>query len=192
MVSQMALERRENAVAEIPGSHWASIVTHARFFRPATEKVNNADLSPELAHRRYEILTSECGFSALIVQRGWPSGLIISADQYLLYARDHCDRAAAGRSLMLSTARDVDGVGPCEPTDQPAHGGAGVTRGVDVGILEHGVTKTANEAIRRGLGLGKDVDQPTLRSRVERIEPDASDRVHHRRKIDRIAHHRMA
>ena len=39
---------------------------------------------------------------------------------------------------MLGAARDVDGAGPCNPADQPAHGGAGVTRGVDVGIAVGG------------------------------------------------------
>ena len=76
---------------------------------------------------------------------------------------DHRDRAAAGRPLMLGAAGDVDETGARRPADQPAYRSAGVTRRGDVGILQHGVAEAADEAIRRRLGLGEDVDQPILR-----------------------------
>src|SRR5882757_6049102 len=80
---------------------------------------------------------------------------------------DHRDRAAAGWPLMLGAAGDVDETSARHPADQPAHGSAGMTRRGDVGVLQHGMAETADEA-------------------------GAPDRLHHGGKIDRIAHHRMA
>jgi len=74
--------------------------------------------------------------------------------------------------------------------DQAADSCAGMPSRADVGILEHGVAKAAHAAVGRGLGLGEDVDERAARLR-RGAKPDARQRRHHRRGIDRIVHHGM-
>jgi hypothetical protein len=65
-------------------------------------------------------------------------------------------------------------------------------RGVDVGILEHRMAEAAYRPIGRGFGLGENVDEFALRWRSECPQSHALERLHHRRKVDRISHHGMA
>ena len=67
---------------------------------------------------------------------------------------------------MFSSAGNIDGTGSRQAADQSPNGGAGVSGSADVGILEHGVPKSAHAAVERGFRLGEDIDQLTARRRL--------------------------
>ena len=56
---------------------------------------------------------------------------------------------------MLRAARYIDFGMTDEPGKRAADEGAGVTRGGNVGIAQHGVTETAQTAVVAGLCLGE-------------------------------------
>ena len=96
---------------------------------------------------------------------------------------------------MLRATGNIDGPGPGEAADQSADSGAGVPGGADVGILQHGVTKSPHDAIRGSFRLGKNIDQPVSRARIGYIfeaEPHTLQRRDHRGGINRVAHDAMS
>ncbi len=64
---------------------------------------------------------------------------------------------------MLRTSGNVDGTSPGKAADQAADSGAGMSGGADVGVIQHGVTKSAYACIRRCFRLGENIHQPILR-----------------------------
>src|SRR6202035_2879407 len=104
-------------------------------------------------------------------------------------------RPASWRPLMLRATGNINGPSPGEAADQSADSGAGVPGSADVGILQHGVTKSPHDAIRGGFRLGKNIDQPVSRARIGYIfeaEPHTLQRRDHRGGINRVAHDAMS
>src|SRR6202790_3776150 len=102
-----------------------------------------------------------------------------------LQPRNRRHRPATRRPLMLGAARNLDGSGPGETSDQAADSGASVPGGADVGIVQHGVTKSAHATVGRRFRLGENIDQ-TVRVRIGDLvetEPDAFQRRDYRSRI---------
>src|SRR5882757_6753847 len=73
---------------------------------------------------------------------------------------DDGDGAAAWRSLVFGAARHVEGARSGKSASQTAGRCAAMAGRANIGVLQHGVPEAADAAVGRGLGLGKDVDQP--------------------------------
>src|ERR1700732_3094799 len=105
------------------------------------------------------------------------------------------DGPSAGRPLMLRTSGNIDGTSPGEAADQAADSGAGMSGGADVGVIQHGVTKSAHAAVRRCFRLGENIHQTALRTGIGYLceaEPHALERLDHRSRINRVTHHAMS
>ena len=94
---------------------------------------------------------------------------------------------------MFGPARNIDGAGSRQATDQSADSSAGVPGRTDVRILKHDVTKSADATVWRGFRLGEDVDKLAARRRrlgaVFDVQSHAFQRVDHGCGIDGVAHH---
>ena len=96
------------------------------------------------------------------------------------HAGNHRHRSAAGRSLVLGAAGNIDSARPRESADQSADRGTGVARRADIGIIEHGMAEATHATVGRSFGFGENIDQPILRLRVGKTEAYALERLEHR------------
>ena len=95
---------------------------------------------------------------------------------------------------MLGAAGDVDLGVPDQSRERPADEGTRVTRGGDVGIVQHGMAVTTQPPVVARLGLAEQTNEPLALCRRQlpgRIETQSLERGAHRLHVDRVVHDGM-
>ena len=95
---------------------------------------------------------------------------------------------------MLGAAGYVDFSVADQSRKRPADEGTRVTRGSDVGIVQHGMAVTTQPPVVAGLGLAEQSNEPLALLQRELpgcIETEALERGAHRLDVNRVVHNGM-